>query len=211
MTAQRNILLIGDRSFLLAGAKRAFVRRGFTVVGEAKSARRGLHLLSKHGADVVVVDAHLGEDELRKVMRRLRTGGSTMPVVVLGDSPEDRRARFALDEGAAAVVVASAHPDDLVTATRQVIQRSVFLPPDVARDITAPESAEELTEREREVLRRVAEGHSNAEVARSLWISEQTVKFHLSNVYQKLGVSNRTEAARYAQLHGLLRSGGTGR
>src|SRR5438132_14211103 len=62
----------------------------------------------------------------------------------------------------------------------------------------------ELTRRELEILRLVAEGHSNAKLARMLWVTEQTVKFHLSNIYRKLDVANRTEASRWAQLHGLL-------
>ena len=61
-----------------------------------------------------------------------------------------------------------------------------------------------LTRRELEILKLVAEGHSNANLARMLWVTEQTVKFHLSNVYRKLEVTNRTEASRWAQVHGLL-------
>ena len=64
--------------------------------------------------------------------------------------------------------------------------------------------AHELTRRELEILRLVAEGHSNSQLARMLWVTEQTVKFHLSNIYRKLDVANRTEASRWAQLHGLL-------
>jgi DNA-binding NarL/FixJ family response regulator len=204
LSEQDTILLIGNRPLLLEATERLLARRGFAVGGQANSARRGIRLLLKEGADAVVVDAHLGEDELRTILGRLRTEGSTVPVVVLGDSPEDPRVRFAFDEGAAAVVVASAHPDDLVTAIRQVIQRSVFLPSEVAREVTETKTAEWLTEREREVLRLVADGLSNAEAARRLWVTEQTVKFHLSNIYRKLGVSNRTEASRYARLHRLL-------
>ena len=61
-----------------------------------------------------------------------------------------------------------------------------------------------LTKRELEILQLVAEGHSNGELARMLWVTEQTVKFHLSNIYRKLDVANRTEASRWAQLHDLL-------
>ena len=61
-----------------------------------------------------------------------------------------------------------------------------------------------LTKREVEILQLVAEGHSNSQLAKMLWVTEQTVKFHLSNIYRKLEVSNRTEASRWAQLHGLL-------
>ena len=65
-------------------------------------------------------------------------------------------------------------------------------------------AVELLTKREREILQLVAEGHSNSQLARMLWVTEQTVKFHLSNIYRKLDVANRTEASRWAQLHGLL-------
>ena len=66
--------------------------------------------------------------------------------------------------------------------------------------------AQQLTRRELEILRLVAEGHSNSQLAQLLWVTEQTVKFHLSNIYRKLDVSNRTEASRWAQLNGLLPS-----
>jgi DNA-binding CsgD family transcriptional regulator len=68
----------------------------------------------------------------------------------------------------------------------------------------AVERSSKLTKRELEILRLVAEGGSNAEIARGLWVTEQTVKFHLANVYRKIGVANRTEAARFAYLHGLF-------
>ena len=69
----------------------------------------------------------------------------------------------------------------------------------------SPSSDEDcpLTDRELEILRLVAEGHTNGRIARELWVTEQTVKFHLSNTYRKLGVANRTEASRYAHLHNL--------
>ncbi len=63
---------------------------------------------------------------------------------------------------------------------------------------------EDLTRRELEILRHVAEGRSNQQVGRTLWVTEQTVKFHLTNIYKKLGMSNRTEASLWAQRHGLL-------
>jgi DNA-binding CsgD family transcriptional regulator len=68
----------------------------------------------------------------------------------------------------------------------------------------AAEDLPDLTRRELEILQLVAEGHSNTQLAKMLWVTEQTVKFHLSNVYRKLDVANRTEASRWAQLHGLL-------
>ena len=69
--------------------------------------------------------------------------------------------------------------------------------------VPAPEPCP-LTNRELEILQAVAEGHTNARIGRSLWVTEQTVKFHLSNIYRKLDVTNRTEASRWAQMNGLL-------
>jgi DNA-binding CsgD family transcriptional regulator len=70
------------------------------------------------------------------------------------------------------------------------------------QDDNVPEPSTPLTNREMEILRCVAEGHTNARIGRDLWVTEQTVKFHLSNIYRKLGVTNRTEASRYVLLHG---------
>jgi DNA-binding NarL/FixJ family response regulator len=117
----------------------------------------------------------------------------------------------ALAAGASAYVLKTAHPDDVASAVRQAFDHSVFMsgafPTAPAR--AATESARRgtpggLTRRELEILKLVAEGHSNAALARMLWVTEQTVKFHLSNIYRKLDVSNRTEASRWAQLNGLL-------
>ena len=99
---------------------------------------------------------------------------------------------------------------DLASAIRQAFSHSVYLagwrptaPQPVSKKAEALESPG-LTRRELEILRLVAEGHSNAQLARMLWVTEQTVKFHLSNVYRKLDVANRTEASRWAQVNGLL-------
>jgi len=90
---------------------------------------------------------------------------------------------------------------------RQTFDHSVYLSGSYTAPRVAPTRAAglpELTRREREILQLVVEGHSNAKLAKMLWVTEHTVKVHLSNVYRKLKVSNRTEAARCAQLHGLL-------
>jgi DNA-binding NarL/FixJ family response regulator len=103
-----------------------------------------------------------------------------------------------------------AEPEDLAAAIRQTLCRSIYLPnatsavDESLQALRLSGDEPELTRREVQILRLVAEGHSNAQVARILWVTQQTVKFHLSNIYRKLGVANRTEASRWAQLHGLL-------
>ena len=91
-----------------------------------------------------------------------------------------------------------------------MFERSIYLagegiaPLPTLPDPQAESAARELTRRELEILRLVAEGYSNSQLAKMLWVTEQTVKFHLSNIYRKLDVANRTEASRWAQVHGLL-------
>ena len=116
----------------------------------------------------------------------------------------------ALGAGAVAYVIKTAHPEDLRSAVRQAFAHSVYLPSSRQQTAAAvehgpaTEDLPDLTRRELEILQLVAEGHSNTQLAKMLWVTEQTVKFHLSNVYRKLDVANRTEASRWAQLNGLL-------
>jgi DNA-binding NarL/FixJ family response regulator len=115
----------------------------------------------------------------------------------------------ALAAGAIAYVLKTAHPDDFAAAIRQSFEHSVFkagthAPPPHTETAEFGGDTRGLTRRELEILRLVAEGHSNAQLAKMLWVTEQTVKFHLSNIYRKLDVSNRTEASRWAQVQGLL-------
>jgi DNA-binding NarL/FixJ family response regulator len=127
--------------------------------------------------------------------------------VVVGQGVDEEEAAAALAAGASAYVIETTHAEDIGATIRQVFQPSVYLAKGHKPQTMPPSAAGSiLTAREREILRLVAEGSSNAEVARMLWVTEQTVKFHLSNVYRKLAVSNRTEASRWAQVHGLLES-----
>jgi DNA-binding NarL/FixJ family response regulator len=115
----------------------------------------------------------------------------------------------AFEAGASVYCIKTADADDLASAIRQAFSNSIFLAtgrqPRAVQPVRSMESnVKDLTRRELEILRLVAEGHSNSQLARMLWVTEQTVKFHLSNIYRKLEVSNRTEAGRWAQLNGLL-------
>jgi DNA-binding NarL/FixJ family response regulator len=130
--------------------------------------------------------------------------------VVLADNNESSVVEAAFARGAAVFCVKTAEPDDLASAIRQSFENSVYFAnsyrtaePEPAAPTYADVSAG-LTRRELEILQLVAEGHSNSQLARMLWVTEQTVKFHLSNIYRKLNVANRTEASRWAQLNGLL-------
>jgi DNA-binding NarL/FixJ family response regulator len=134
-----------------------------------------------------------------------------MRVIVLTTVEDPKAVDAALEAGAAAYVMKTALPDDFTAAVRQAFSQSVYLP--AGRNEAQLEQLDEeltpagrpvLTHRELEILRPVANGASNADVAAALWITEQTVKFHLSNIYRKVGVANRTEAAHWAQQHQIF-------
>ena len=164
---------------------------------------------------ILELDSQPGEPDGFEVMRRAKTLAPALRSIVLSAHHDTAHIDAALAVGAAAYVVKTAQPADVAAAVRQAFDHSVYLaggprPIGKAPVSVAPPTAKRpggLTRRELEILRLVAEGHSNSQLARMLWVTEQTVKFHLSNIYRKLGVSNRTEASRWAQLNGVLTHG----
>ena len=185
---------------------------GLTVVGTATSGREGLALVTEHRPDVLVTGIQMPDGDIDGI-ELVRKGNEIVPglrAIVLSVYDDSKHIDGALAAGAVAYVIKTAHPDDLRSAIRQAFAHSVYLPgsrPAAAQAArVATEDLPDLTRRELEILQLVAEGHSNTQLAKMLWVTEQTVKFHLSNVYRKLDVANRTEASRWAQLHGLLAS-----
>jgi DNA-binding NarL/FixJ family response regulator len=143
------------------------------------------------------------------LVRQAREKAPGSKAIVISMHHDPAHIDAALEAGAVAYVVKTAQADDIAAAIRQAFTHSIFLagirPAPSAAEVTSTSNgASNLTRREVEILQLVAEGHSNAHLARQLWVTEQTVKFHLSNIYGKLNVANRTEASRWAQLHGLL-------
>jgi len=203
-----------DRHPLWAEAVEGVLRRvGVDIVGKATTGSEALALVQRLRPDLLVTDIGAGDGD-RAGLTCLREARQRVPelrAVVLSLSDDTKEIDAALQAGAASYVLKSAHPDDLASAVRQAFAHSVYFAPPAGQWSgnalrNGMESADraDLTKREREILQLVAEGYSNAQLARMLWVTEQTVKFHLSNVYRKLNVSNRTEAARWAQLHGLV-------
>jgi len=188
-------------------------RVGVEVVAKTSSGTEALKLVEQERPDLLTVeiDSLPGEPGGLDVLRQACSSSPTLRAIVLSTHHDTGHIDGALTAGAAAYVVKTAHSDDVASAIRQAFDHSVFLP--AAQPAAGPPATETptramnqagLTRREVEILKLVAEGHSNAALARMLWVTEQTVKFHLSNIYRKLGVANRTEAGRWAQLNGLL-------
>ena len=186
-------------------------RTDVRIVGKTASTARALQLVENEQPDLLVTELkpQNGEIDSLTLIRRACEAVSWLRPIVLSSRDDPFSIDKALRAGAAVYVTKSAHPDDLAAAVRQVFGQSLFFADSWTVGRAAPQrenglESAGLTRRELEILKLVAEGNSNAQVAKTLWVTEQTVKFHLSNTYRKLGVSNRTEASRQAQLHGLL-------
>jgi DNA-binding NarL/FixJ family response regulator len=188
-------------------------RVGVTVVGKTSSGSEAVRMVDEHRPDLLTVelDPLPGEPNGLDVLREVRSAAPDLRAIVLSARQDSSHIDRALTAGASAYIVKTAHPDDVALAVRQAFGKSVFMPG--AAPVTTPSATDAsvrierpggLTRREIEILKLVAEGHSNVQLARMLWVTEQTVKFHLSNIYRKLDVANRTEASRWAQRNGLL-------
>jgi NarL family two-component system response regulator LiaR len=181
--------------------EQVLARAGVTVVARASRPADAVAFVEQHDPDALVGEIHGLDPELDgtailEAALRIRPGLQT---IVVSSSQDAEDVRRALDAGASAYVFKTAGAADLLHTARRVFDR-----PRTPEGATDGEAARGLTKRELEILRLVAEGHSNAQLARMLWVTEQTVKFHLSNIYRKLDVANRTEASRWAQVHDLL-------
>ena len=192
---------------------------GVDVVGSATSPERALEVVARERPDLLVAEIAVSGGALSglELVRETQKRVESLRVLALSAAADPAQIDAALDGGVLAYVVKTAEPEDLASAVRQSFEHSVFFAggrrgsANNGNTASAVESTDEtdetdiLTKRELEILRLVAEGHTNAQMARMLWVTEQTVKFHLSNIYRKLNVANRTEASRWAQRRGVLR------
>jgi DNA-binding NarL/FixJ family response regulator len=210
---ERTAVVLDEHPLWLDAVEAVLARLNVKVEGKTTSVARTLELIDSHRPDVLLLEPadNSGDSRRLDLIRRAREMHPAMKVIVLSNAHEASAVDAAFAAGAVAYVFKSAHPDDLASAIRQAFDVSVFFAHSqtVSANVTqirqqAAQDQPGLTKRELEILQLVAEGHSNGELARMLWVTEQTVKFHLSNIYRKLDVANRTEASRWAQLHGLL-------
>jgi DNA-binding NarL/FixJ family response regulator len=206
---RRTALLVDQHPLWLDTVEQVVARAEVDVVAKVTSTATAEELLSATPLDLLVTGIKMPAIEIDGIalVRRARELVPEIKTIVLSMYEDGEHIDAAFAAGADAYVLKTAHPDDLTSAVRQAFTHSIFLAgdrPAHVRPPLTPGDAPGLTRRELEILQLVAEGHSNAQVARMLWVTEQTVKFHLSNIYRKLEVSNRTEASRWAQLHGLL-------
>jgi DNA-binding NarL/FixJ family response regulator len=204
----------------------ALVRRGFRlileaepdleVVAEAEDGQQAIDAVRRHHPAVILMDIQMpGLDGLEATRRILAEAGGDTRVLILTTFERDDYVFEALQLGASGFLLKTAPPEDLITAVRVVARGEALLSPSVTRRVIqevtrhhrpvppAPD-LDRLTERELEVLRLVAEGLTNAEIAARLYVSEATVKTHTSNLLAKLGLRDRVQAVIFAYKHGLV-------
>jgi len=206
----RTTLLVDEHPLWLDTIQQVVQPMRVRVLGKATRSSSALTFLSGSAPDLLITGIRMPEGEMDGIslVREALQLAPSMKAIVLSMYEDRAHVEAAFAAGAAAYVLKSADPDDLRSAIRQAFEPSLFLASDFMNG--APEPVEKgpvdagLTRREVEILQLVAEGYSNAQLAKMLWVTEQTVKFHLSNIYRKLGVANRTEASRWAPLNGLL-------
>ena len=197
------VLIADDHRLMVDGTKRALEDAGdFEIVGEASNGAQVLPLVKRLKPDLVLLDLRMPQMDGLTCLTKLREQHPEVKVAVLSVSQDPDVIATVLKRGANAYIVKSVNPIDLPAALRQAVEGTVFT---TIGEAAAKEAG--LTERELVILRAVARGLSNEAIAKELWVAEQTVKFHLTNIYRKLGVANRTEAARFAFEHGLVEHG----
>jgi len=220
MTAREDLIRVviaDDHPILREGLMRLLEDDGgFEVVGQAADGAEAVRLAREQQPDVLLLDLAMPRASGLDALRELSASGAGPKVLLLTVAIDDAQIVEALELGARGVVLKEAATELLFKAIRSVVAGQYWVGRDLVTDIVRllrerrataqrrrPTPAERLTAREREIVAAVAAGASNREVAQRLALAEDTVKHHMSNIFDKLGVSNRAELASYAASHGL--------
>jgi DNA-binding NarL/FixJ family response regulator len=200
-------VIADDHRLVLDGIRRALEADGeFEIVGETQSGTQVLPLVAREKPDLVLLDVRMPHMDGLACLDEIKRRHPDIKVVMLSASTSGDLIDAALRRGASAYVVKSVNPDDLPATLRQALEGNVHTAIGLEGEQTSGAKSLGLTEREITILGALARGLSNDEIAKEFWVAPQTVKFHLTNIYRKLGVKNRTEATRLAYQHGLVES-----
>lgn len=211
MTEPIRVLIVDDHAIVREGLRTLLSDEpGLEVIGEAANGSQAVAAASAHQPDVILMDLLMPEVDGIEATRRVRQAGLPSQVIVLTSFADDQRVRDALQAGAIGYLIKDILRPELVQAIRAAAQGLPALHPTaqqlLLRHLTAPPThqlTESLTERELEVLRLISQGLNNRQIAKSLHLTEGTVKGYVSIILGKLGVEDRTQAALFALKHGL--------
>jgi len=211
------VLIVDDQPVVRAGVARILgPEDGFEVVAECDDGDEVVEAVGTHKPDVVLMDVRMRRVDGVTATQQLRAVSDDPPVLILTTFDDDDALWGALDAGAAGFILKDASAEDLIAAARAVAGGAAWLDPKVAgRVLDAARShaparttqvvrVEELTEREHDVLRHMARGATNAEIAAALIVGEATVKTHVGAIFSKLGVRDRAAAIVFAYDHGIV-------
>ncbi len=206
MSEKVRVLIADDHAVVRQGL-RAFleVQDDLAVVGEAGDGAEAVRLAATLSPDVVVMDLVMPRLDGIEAIRQIQAAGSGAKVIVLTSFADDQKVFAAVRAGAAGYLLKDVRPQELIDGIRTVMRGEALLNPVVAAKLmqefaqdARPAAAQMLTEREMDVLRLIARGRSNKEIALDLGVAEKTVKTHVSNILGKLHLADRTQAALYA-------------
>lgn len=200
------VIIADDHALMRSGIRHALeLSADMEVTAEVGDGLALLQRLEEELPDVVLLDLHMPKLDGLLCLERISARWPELPVLVLTIEEDRAVAGQALERGAAGYIIKAINPHDLAAMVRQAAQGNVLfgtggLSP-TARSVESP--LDDLTDREREILGYLCTGLTNKDIARELFLTPKTVKYHLTHIFSKLGVSNRTEAATFAFKHGL--------
>lgn len=202
------VILVDDHPVVRAGLRSVIdAPDHIAVVGEAGSGEEALAVVDELAPDVVMCDLRLGEGiDGIEVTKRLNALPKKPAVLILTTFDNDSEIVAALNAGAAGYLLKDINPEDISTAIEKASRGETYLPPEISSKVIAAmrNPGPKLTRRERDVVKLLATGASNAQIAQELFVTEATVKSHLVNVFTKLGVDSRSRAIRVAEDQGLV-------
>ncbi len=211
----KRLVIVADNSLIVEAIRIGFRKSGeFNCVGHADGRRTSPQTILGACPDVILLDDMNASERALELIREIRAaeGETGSAIIVLSVQMDPEWLEQLFDAGATGVISKATQPVALATLVRETLNGHIFHMFSARPGSREQESATlsggvgPLTARELEILKLVAAGATNGEVGRGLWVTEQTVKFHLRNIFRKLGVANRTQASHFAYVNGLVGS-----
>ena len=208
----KRVVIIADNSLIVATINLGLRQSGqFSVVGHADPRKTSATTILGARPDAVLIDDMDRSERVIELVGELKAEDASLAIVVLSVEMDQAWLARIFTAGATGAISKSTNPNAVATLLRATLNGHIFHRLSFERSVNGHESADlmsgedlPLTRRELEILQLVAAGSTNGDVARKLWVTEQTVKFHLRNIYRKLDVANRTEASHFAHVNGLV-------